>query len=72
MFLDLCASHGLSIMNAVFEHKVIYKCTRYQTNLDQRLSYEFVVVSLDLQPYVLDTQVGGELDQMPEEATRQI
>jgi len=28
LFLDFCASHGLSNTNTMFEHKVMHKCTR--------------------------------------------
>lgn len=54
-------------MNTMFEHKMVHKCTWYQTTLGQMLMIDFVFVSLDLCPYILDTwlksvQAGGELD----------
>lgn len=33
LLLDLCASHELSIMNTMFEHKDAHKCTWYQSTL---------------------------------------
>jgi len=59
LILDFCVSHGLSIINAMFEHEVVHKYTWYQATFDQRLTIEFVVVSSDL-PYVLETQVKGQ------------
>jgi len=44
LFLDFCASHGLSIMNTMFEHKVVHKCTWLQATLGQS-SIKFVVMS---------------------------
>ncbi|XP_070689082.1 paralemmin 1a [Pempheris klunzingeri] len=63
LLLDFCARHGLAIMNTMFEHRVVHKCTWYQTTLGQRSMINFVVVSSDLRPYVLDTRVkrGAEL-----------
>ncbi|KAI3353866.1 hypothetical protein L3Q82_005074 [Scortum barcoo] len=62
--LDFCASsHSLSIMNTMFEHKGVHKCTWHQDALGRRPMIDFIIVSPDLQPYVLDTRVkrGAEL-----------
>ncbi len=63
LLLDFCASHSLSIMNTMFEHKGVHQCTWHQDTLGRRSMIDFVVVSSDLRPYVLDTQVkrGAEL-----------
>uniref|UniRef100_A0A3P8UHC6 C-type lectin domain-containing protein n=1 Tax=Amphiprion percula TaxID=161767 RepID=A0A3P8UHC6_AMPPE len=47
----------------MFEHKVAHKRTWYQSTLGQRLMIDVIVVSSDLRPNVLDTQVkrGAEL-----------
>jgi len=62
-FLLDCASHGLAITNTMFKHRVVHKCTEYQNTLGQRSMIDFVVVSADLRPHVLDTRVriGAEL-----------
>ncbi|KAI3363345.1 hypothetical protein L3Q82_011970 [Scortum barcoo] len=55
LLLDFCASHSLSITNTMFEHKGVHQCTWHQDTLGRRSMIDFVVVSSDLRPYVLDT-----------------
>ena len=57
LLLDICTSHSWSITNTMFEHKSVHKWTWHQDILGRRSMIDFIVVSLDLQPYVLDTQV---------------
>ncbi len=47
----------------MFEHGVVHKCTWYQNTLGQRSMIDFVVVSSDLWPHILDTRLkrGAEL-----------
>ena len=61
--LDFCASHSLSIMNTMFEHKGVHTCTWHQDTLGRRSMIDLVVVSSDLRPRVSDTRVkrGAEL-----------
>ena len=61
--LGLCASHSLTITNTMFNHKSVDICTWQQDNLGQQSMIDFVKVSSDLQPYVVDTWVrrGAEL-----------
>ena len=63
LWLDFCASHSLSITNTMFKHKGVHQCTWHQDTLGRRSMINFVVVSSDLRPYVLDTRVkrGAEL-----------
>uniref|UniRef100_A0A669BVU6 Endonuclease/exonuclease/phosphatase domain-containing protein n=1 Tax=Oreochromis niloticus TaxID=8128 RepID=A0A669BVU6_ORENI len=63
LLLDFCANHSLAITNTLFEHKSIHKFTWHQDTLGRRSMIEFVIVSPDLRPYVLDTWVkrGAEL-----------
>ncbi|KAI3355482.1 hypothetical protein L3Q82_018318 [Scortum barcoo] len=67
----------------MFEHKGVHQCTWHQDTLGRRSMIDFVVVSSDLRPYVLDTRVkrgaelvnrsppGGELDPLAEEEVGQ-
>ncbi|XP_072565970.1 uncharacterized protein [Paramormyrops kingsleyae] len=63
LLLDFCARHGLSIMNTMFRHKGVHMCTWHQDTLGHSSMIDFVVVSSDLRPHVLDTRVkrGAEL-----------
>ncbi|KAL3999284.1 ornithine decarboxylase [Sarotherodon galilaeus] len=63
LLLDFCANHSLAIMNTMFEHKSVHKCTWHQDTLGHRSMIDFVIVSPVLRPYVLDTRVkrGAEL-----------
>ncbi|KAK3514795.1 hypothetical protein QTP70_032195, partial [Hemibagrus guttatus] len=63
LLLDFCASHSLSITNTMFKHKSAHQYTWYQDTLGRRSMIDLVVVSSDLRPHVLDTQVkrGAEL-----------
>lgn len=62
-FLEFCSNHGLPITNSMFKHKGIHKYTWYQCTLGCSLRIDHVLVSLYLQPYVLDGWVkrGAEL-----------
>ncbi|KAK3574435.1 hypothetical protein QTP86_006604 [Hemibagrus guttatus] len=57
LLLDVCASHSLSITNTMFKHKGAHQYTWYQDTLGRRSMIDFVVVSSDLRPHVLDTRV---------------
>ncbi|XP_054590120.1 uncharacterized protein [Nothobranchius furzeri] len=61
--LDFCASRSLAITNTMFEHKDAHRYTWYQGSLGRKSMIDFVVLSSDLRPYVLDTRVkrGAEL-----------
>ncbi|TWW59961.1 R2 Retrovirus-related Pol polyprotein from type I retrotransposable element [Takifugu flavidus] len=63
LLLDFCAHLRLSITNTLFRHKGVHMCTWHQDALGRRSMIDFVVVSSDLRPHVLDTQVkrGAEL-----------
>ncbi|TWW77402.1 putative RNA-directed DNA polymerase from transposon BS [Takifugu flavidus] len=63
LLLDFCAHLRLSITNTSFRHKGIHMCTWHQYALGYGSMIDFVVVSLDLRPHVLDTRVkrGSEL-----------
>ncbi|XDV32946.1 hypothetical protein PO909_003592 [Leuciscus waleckii] len=49
--------------DTMFKHKGVHQCTWHQDTLGRRSMIDFVVVSSDLRPYVLDTRVkrGVEL-----------
>ena len=63
LLLDFCARHRLSITNTMFRHKGVHMCTWHQDTLGRSSMIDFVVVSSDLRPHVLDTRVkrGAEL-----------
>ncbi|TWW71634.1 EARP-interacting protein [Takifugu flavidus] len=63
LLLDFCARLRMSITNTLFRHKGVHMCTWHQDALGRRSMIDFVVVSSDLRPYVLDTRVkrGAEL-----------
>ncbi|TWW74351.1 hypothetical protein D4764_14G0003520 [Takifugu flavidus] len=63
LLLDFCARLRLSITNTLFRHKGVHMCTWHQNALGRRSMIDFVVVSSDLRPHVLDTRVkrGAEL-----------
>uniref|UniRef100_A0A3B3QX38 Reverse transcriptase domain-containing protein n=1 Tax=Paramormyrops kingsleyae TaxID=1676925 RepID=A0A3B3QX38_9TELE len=50
-------------MNTMFKHKSVHMCTWHQDTLGRSSMIDFVVVSSDLRPHVLDTRVrrGAEL-----------
>jgi len=57
LLFDFCARHGLAITDTMFEHRVVHKCTWNRNTLGQRSMIDFVVISADLRPCVLDTRV---------------
>ena len=61
--LDFCARHRLSITNTMFKHKGVHMCTWHQDTLGRSSMIDFVVMSSDLRPHVLDTRAkrGAEL-----------
>ena len=61
--LDFCARNRLSITNTMFKHKGVHMCTWHQDTLGRSLMIDFIVVSSDLRPHVLDTRArrGAEL-----------
>ncbi|TWW67235.1 hypothetical protein D4764_02G0002760 [Takifugu flavidus] len=63
LLLDFCARLRLSITNTLFRHKGVHMCTWHQDAVGRRSMIDFVVVSSDLRPHVLDTRVkrGAEL-----------
>ena len=63
LFFDFCACNSLPMTNTMFKHKCVHKCTWHQDTLVCRSMIDFIVVSSDLQPYVLDIRVkrGAEL-----------
>ncbi|TWW76582.1 hypothetical protein D4764_13G0012440 [Takifugu flavidus] len=63
LLLDFCSHLRLSIAKTLFRHKGVHMCTWHQDTLGRRSMIDFVVVSSDLRPHVLDTRVtrGAEL-----------
>ncbi|TWW64991.1 hypothetical protein D4764_22G0006380 [Takifugu flavidus] len=63
LLLDFCARLRLSITNTLFRHEGVHMCTWHQDALGRRSMIDFVVVSSDLRPHVLETRVkrGAEL-----------
>ena len=61
--LDFCARHRLSITNTMFKHKGVHMCTWHQDTPGRSSMIDFVVMSSDLRPHVLDTRAksGAEL-----------
>ncbi|TWW77627.1 hypothetical protein D4764_12G0010170 [Takifugu flavidus] len=61
--LEFCASRSLAITNTMFELKVVHRCSWHHDSLGRRSMIDFIVVSADLRPYVLETRVkrGAEL-----------
>ncbi|TWW73573.1 hypothetical protein D4764_15G0009670, partial [Takifugu flavidus] len=57
LLLDFCTHLRLSITNTLFRHKGVHMCTWHQDALGRKSMIDFVVVSSDLQPHVLDTLV---------------
>lgn len=55
LLLDFSDRSSLSMI--MFEHMSVHKCTWHQDALCRRSLIDFVVVSADLWPYVLDTGV---------------
>ena len=49
-------------MCTIVNHKVVHRCTWYQATLGKRLMINFVVVSSDLWPFVLDREVELSTD----------
>lgn len=43
LLLNLCASDELAIINAMFKHRIVHKCTWYQNTLGLRSVIDFVV-----------------------------
>ncbi|TWW78310.1 hypothetical protein D4764_11G0004310 [Takifugu flavidus] len=62
LLLDFCAHLRLSITNTLFKHNGVHMCTWHQDALGRRSMIDFVVVSLDLRPHVLDTRVKREAE----------
>ncbi|KAI3352266.1 hypothetical protein L3Q82_005245 [Scortum barcoo] len=53
----------------MFEHKGVHQCTWHQDTLGRRSMIDFVVVSSDLRPYVLDTRIPREAGDIESEWT---
>lgn len=54
LLLDFCDSRSSPITNTMFEDKGVNQCMFNQETLDERSLINCVVVSSNLQPYVLD------------------
>ncbi|TWW62415.1 hypothetical protein D4764_04G0010620 [Takifugu flavidus] len=61
--LQRSRGRSLAITNTMFKHKVVHLCSWHHDGLGRRSMIDFVVMSADLRPYVLDTRVkrGAEL-----------
>ena len=58
LLLDYCAHYRFSITKTLFWHKGVHMCTWHKYTCGRSLMMDFVVMSLDLRPYVLGTRDG--------------
>ncbi|TWW81632.1 hypothetical protein D4764_01G0014470 [Takifugu flavidus] len=56
LLLDFCAHLRLSVTNTLFGHKGVHMCTWHQDALGRSM-IDYVIVSSDLRPHVLDPRV---------------